>query len=191
MQPDRVAIAAVLFGKGDDVDGLLLDVVTSLTRAGVRLGGLVQLADGGDARRARSVQVVDLRSGARYEIWDPRGQLARGCRLDESGLALAEVSVLASLNTGIELLILNRFGRAESMGRGLMACFAKALGEGVPILTAVRAPFDQEWNRFHGGLATSLPLERRAVLSWTNALIGKDSAAGSSTEPALAVSTYT
>lgn len=173
MWPNRSAIAGIRFVKGADIDGLLLDVASSLRRAGARLGGLLQFADGGDARSASSVKVVDIYSGDRYEIWEPRGHWARGCRLDENGLAHAEAGVLKSLDAGIDLLILNRFGRAESKGRGLIACFVQAMSESVPILTAVREPFDVEWDRFHGGMGTSLPPEPQAVLRWANGALRK------------------
>jgi hypothetical protein len=171
MWPNRSAIAGIQFAKGADIDGLLRDVAGSLTRAKTRLGGLLQFADGGDARRASSVKVVDVYSGDRYEIWEPRGHWARGCRLDENGLAQAEAGVLESLDAGIDLLILNRFGRAESKGRGLIACFVQAMSVGVPILTAVREPFDVEWDRFHGGMGTNLPPEPRAILRWANGVL--------------------
>jgi hypothetical protein len=173
MRPSHSAIAGVGFAKGADIDGLLVDVVSTLVGAGVRLGGLLQLADGGEARRATSVKVVDLHTGDRYEIWEPRGHWARGCRLDETELARAEAAVLKSLDAGIDLIVLNRFGRAESKGRGLVTCFIHAMSVGVPILTAVREPFDAEWDRFHGGLGMTLPPEQHAILGWVDSVLGE------------------
>lgn len=168
MRSDRTAIGAARFAKGADIDGLLADVTASLTRSGVRLGGVLQNSDNRNSRRATSVEVVDLYSGEHYDIWEPRGHWARGCRLDENGLAEAEARILQSLDAGIDMLILNRFGRAESKGRGLIGCFVQAMAQGVPILTAVREPFDVAWDEFHAGLGTILTPNLRAILRWAH-----------------------
>lgn len=166
MSPDTSAIAAIHFVKGADIDLLLRDIAIAVGRPGVRIGGLIQVATGGLAMQAISVKVVDLYTGRHYEIWEPRGRWAKGCRLDENGLAAAETAVLRSIDAGIDLLLLNRFGRAESKGRGLINCFSEALSQGVPILTAVREPFDVAWAEFHGGLAARLPMEAVAAIEW-------------------------
>ena len=172
MPADASAVAAIRFSKGMDIDRLLSEIATAAGRAGIRFGGLFQVATGGLALQATSVKVVDLFTGDRYEIWEPRGRWAKGCRLDEDGLAAAEAAVLRSIDAGIDLLLLNRFGRAESKGRGLVNCFSKALEQGVPILTAVREPFDVAWAEFHGGLAASLSPETDAALEWVRIVSG-------------------
>ncbi len=166
MPADASAIAAIHFEKGADIDLLLQDIATTVARVGVRLGGLVQVATGGLAMQATSVEVIDLFTGTRYRIWEPRGRWAKGCRLDEDGLAAAETAVLRSIDAGIDLLLVNRFGRAESKGRGLINCFSEALSQDVPILTAVREPFDVAWAEFHGGLAAKLPMQAHAAIEW-------------------------
>ena len=166
MPADTNPIAAIHFAKGADIDRLLQDLAATLGRQGLRLGGLVQVAKGGLAMQATSVEVVDVFTGDHFEIWEPRGRWAKGCRLDENGLAAAETAVLRSIDAGIDLLLLNRFGRAESKGRGLINCFSEAMVQGVPILTAVREPFDVAWTEFHGGLAAELPMEVNAAIEW-------------------------
>ena len=185
MNAETNTIAAIHFTKGADIDELLLDIATTLAGTGVRIGGLVQLATGGLALQATSVEVIDLFSDGRYQIWEPRGRWAKGCRLDEDGLAAAETAVIRSIHAGIDLLLLNRFGRAESKGRGLIKCFSEGLAEGVPIITAVREPFDAAWTAFHGGLATALPMETGAVIDWLAQVTGKRDVAVSSRQPGI------
>jgi len=172
MPADTNALAAIEFAKSMDIDRLLLQIATTIGRDGTRLGGLVQVTTGGLGMQATAVEVLDLATGDRFQIWEPRGQWAKGCRLDESGLAAAEAAVLRSIDAGIDLLLLNRFGRAESKGRGLINCFCRALEQGVPILTAVREPFDAAWAEFHGGLATLLPPEVDIALEWARNATG-------------------
>jgi hypothetical protein len=167
-------IAAIRFAKGMDIDRLLIEVARSLSCAGLRLGGLVQVCSAAhEARLSASVHVVDLFTGDRFDIWEPRGRDARGCRLDEGRLAVAEAAVMRSIDAGLDLLVLNRFGRAESLGRGLLACFIKAVTEDIPVLTAVREPFDRAWADFHGGLAETLPPRVEAVDVWAGCLPGR------------------
>ena len=74
---------------------------------------------------------------------------------------------MTALADGLDLIVINRFGRAESQGRGLIGCFSAAIEAGVPVLTAVRAPYDEAWRLFHGGLGQELPAEMAAVTSWS------------------------
>ena len=55
---------------------------------------------------------------------------------------------------------MNRFGRAESLGGGLLTSLTSAVAAEVPVLTAVRAPYDVTWAQFHGGLGCELHLNR-------------------------------
>jgi hypothetical protein len=73
---------------------------------------------------------------------------------------------MAALVEDVDLLIINRFGRAESLGRGLLGCFSAAIEAGVAVLTAVRPPYDQAWYAFHGGCAHDLLPEMREIIDW-------------------------
>jgi hypothetical protein len=110
--------------------------------------------------------VVDLRSGNVFDIWDRRGKGARGCRLDENALLDADPVLRAAIADRVDLVVVNRFGRAESLGRGLINIFAAAIEAGIPVLTAVRPPYDAAWRAFHGGLGCELPPEPGAIVSW-------------------------
>ena len=74
---------------------------------------------------------------------------------------------MAAVADRVDLIVINRFGRAESLGRGLGACFMAAMEAGVPVLTAVRAPYDDAWRDFHGGLGEDLPADVSAVVNWS------------------------
>lgn len=166
MPHSGTTLAAIHYERGVDVDQLLLQACASLRSRGLRLGGMIQRSSGDRDQCATSVHVVDLRSGEAFDIWESRGAYARGCRLDERGLMDAEAAILAAIAEGIDLLVLNRFGRAESLGRGLLGCFAAAMAADVRILTAVRTPYLEAWAAFHGGLARNLPAETQAIVDW-------------------------
>jgi hypothetical protein len=163
----RSALAAIHCERGLDVDALLLASCAAVRSQGLLPGGVIQRASGDGGDCATSVHVVDLRSAAAFDIWEARGACASGCRLDERGLVDAEATIMAALAEGIDLLVINRFGRAESLGRGLTGCIAAAIDAGVPVLTAVRAPYEEAWRAFHGGLGEELPADDgQAVIGW-------------------------
>ena len=62
--------------------------------------------------------------------------------------------------------MLNRFGKAEAEGHGLRSVFARAIDAGIPVLTAVRAPYGEAWAQFHGGLAVDLSTDIECTLDW-------------------------
>lgn len=161
------SLAAVIYERGFDVDGLLLASCKQLRSIGFRIGGVIQRSTGRSGQCVTSVHVVDVSSGNVFDIWENRGACASGCRLDGQGLIDAEPGILAAIADGVDLLVINRFGRAESLGRGLIDCFAAALEAGIPVLTAVRAPYEEAWNAFHGGLAQSLRPGLANVINWS------------------------
>ena len=159
-------LAAIHYQRGFDIDELLSRSCAQLRSIGVHIGGVLQQSSGDQGQCASSVHVTDLRSGRTFNIWEDRGACAVGCRLDERGLVDAEPTLMAALADGVDLLIINRFGRAESLGRGLLGCFSAAIEAGVAVLTAVRPPYDQAWYAFHGGCAHDLAPEMQEIIDW-------------------------
>ena len=159
-------IAAIHYPRRFDIDRLLVEACTDLSQRGLKLGGLLQVSTGEPGGCATSVRTFDLRTGDEFNIWEERGMCAEGCRLDERGLAAASGAIDAAIADSADLIVFNRFGRAESLGRGLRERFAAALEAKIPVLTAVRAPYDEAWAQFHGGLGTDLANEPAAIRKW-------------------------
>ena len=166
-------LGAIVYERNFPIDALLLCVSGELRARGMRLGGVIQRSSGEPGQCAASVHVVDLRSGAAFDIWEARGACARGCRLDERGLVSAEPVLLAAIAERVDLLVINRFGRAESLGRGLTGCFAAAIENGIPVVTAVRAPYDDAWREFRGGLGRDLCPEPAQAVVWALRAAGR------------------
>jgi hypothetical protein len=165
---ESVGLAAINYPRGFDIDRLFVDVCAELARRKMRLGGLLQVSTGARGGNcAASVHVVDLGTQQTFDIWHDRGQCASGCRLDEGGLAAAEGVLEAAIAERVDLLLINRFGRAESLGRGLRGSFEAAIAAGVPVLTAVRAPYDEAWRSFHGRLGQELVSDLDSVVAWS------------------------
>jgi hypothetical protein len=157
-------LAAVTYPAGFRIDEFLAAVAHRLRTEGVRLAGAIQ-ENAGNAACA-TMTLVDLGSRGRFSISQDLGPAALGCRLDPRGLAEAESPLAATIGDGADLVILNKFGKAEADGGGLRNTFVRAIEIEVPVLTAVRPPYTDAWTRFHGGLAVALPPDVETVLAW-------------------------
>lgn len=159
-------IAAIRYAAGIAVDDLMQDIIEQLATEGVHLGGLIQQAhtDGGDCCAA--VQLCDLHDGTRITISQDLGSNSKGCRLDPAALAGVAIRIEDSLEDDVDILVLNRFGKAEADGQGLRSAIQKAVASGIPVLMAVKDEHVEAWARFHGGLGVALPADFFAILDW-------------------------
>jgi len=162
---DSVRLAAVIYQTGFQIDDFLTRVADLLRADHVGVGGVLQEnARGADFCSAMTV--VDLASQSRFPISQALGSQAQGCRLDARGLADMAALIERTPTRDIELLILNKFGKAEAEGGGLRSAFERAIESGIPVVTAVRPPYTEAWSHFHGRLAVDLAPDLDAVLAW-------------------------
>jgi len=159
-------LAAVRYDVGLDINRLLADVAADLRGKGLDIGGVLQEAEPDSDPRCLQLNVVDIRTGKAARITQERGRDAHGCKLDPRGLADISHCVTDAIKAGVDLIIINKFGRAESEGSGLLSCFAEAVTAGIPVLTTVREPYVDAWREFHGGLAVDLSATRQAIVEW-------------------------
>lgn len=161
-----IRLAAIVYEAGFPIDDFVGRTVKLLRAEHIRLGGALQEnAPDGDGR-CSAMTLVDLSSHRRFGISQDLGSQAEGCRLDAQGIAEFVALLDRSPDQGVELMVLNRFGRAEAEGGGLRTAFARAMEAGIPVLTAVRPPHIEAWSQFHGRLATDLPADMGSVLAW-------------------------
>ncbi len=169
-------LAAVHYESRFPIDDLIAATAASLLEGSGRIGGVIQENDSAlrdDGSCCQTMRLLDLRTRERFMISQELGPSARGCRLDPRGLAEVETRLQTAIDAGLDLLILNKFGRAEAEGRGLRTVLSQAMEAGIPVLTAVRAPYDNGWSDFHGGLATRLEPRLDEVLCWCARALGR------------------
>jgi nucleoside-triphosphatase THEP1 len=163
-------LAAIPYDRGFPIDRFMADLARRLRGRGLRLAGVVQ-HNGGDCDGAcEAMSLEDLASGARFAISETRGAGASGCRLDATGLAAAGGALAEALAGGVDLVIVNKFGRQELLGRGLRQEIVAALLAGLPLLIAVRRDVLPAWRDFAGDDWVELPAEADAVETWATAL---------------------
>lgn len=169
-------LAAVHFGKDEFVDRVLMEAVTALKNEGVRVGGFVQ-HDTPDPVACCSIShVEDVMTGSWHRITQALGAGSKGCRLDPHALADMAGKLLATLDEGVDMVVLNRFGKGESDGQGFRAVIEKALDQGVPVLIAVRDTYKADWEAFCGDMAAALPMDADEVARWGRAALAESTA---------------
>jgi nucleoside-triphosphatase THEP1 len=152
-------------GRGD-TDLVLEQLAADLTARGLRCCGTVQI----NSERADSgpcdMDVRVLPDGAVLRISQDLGPQARGCRLDPAALETAVAMVAATLSSGADLLIVNKFGKHEAEGRGFRNVIAEAVAMDIPVLVGLNALNRLAFESFAEGLAVQLPSDPAALTAW-------------------------
>ncbi len=167
-------LAAIVFPSKFPINGLLKDVCRTLAQQGHDLAGVLQSVSDTAGQTNKNVSLTSLRSGWETPVLQERGQYASGCRLDPQAITDVAGHVTADLARGADLLVINRFGRAESEGYGLRQVLEQAVSSGIPVLLAVREDYVPALEDFAGELGELLPPDRKAVLEWSEAVFGAE-----------------
>lgn len=147
-------------------DALLRSTADRLARNGVRLAGVLQLNTNRVDRTRCDMDLVDLTCGDVVRISEDRGAGARGCRMDAGALAEATAKVVRHVHRGVDLVILNKFGKAEAEGRGMRDVAAAALEAGVPLIVGVSDEYIPAFNIFAGDLAFLIESDEYELNNW-------------------------
>jgi nucleoside-triphosphatase THEP1 len=147
-------------------DALLAQCAASLVASGSRLGGVVQSNAPRPGRRRCDMYVKDLLGGEEIKISLDRGDEARGCRLDPDAFARIDGWIERAVREGVDLLIVNKFGKEEASGRGLRAVLAEALIAEAPLLIGVAPANLRHFLTFVGGSAVRLEPDIGAMTAW-------------------------
>lgn len=138
-------------------DRILAEAAQLLANRGVRLAGAVQFnIDHGPDRDCD----MDLRilgdDGPEIRISQSLGSCSQGCRLDTDALMQAAGRIVAVLDRGADLVILNKFGKQECRGGGFREVIARALHDDIPVLLYVPPQMLADFHAFAGDLAQSV-----------------------------------
>lgn len=162
----KIRLAAIRHSGGKQIDSLIGSLAHQLRDDGVRVGGAIQA----NVVRAQAchcdMELEELTSGRIISISQQLGVESRGCRLNDRALEQVVALVDASLRDGLEILILNKFGKQEADGRGLRNTIAQAAAEGIPVLVGLNEAHAAAWHQFCGGEGTILEADRAAITRW-------------------------
>lgn len=102
----------------------------------------------------------NLQTGVRVQISEDRGPQAQGCALDPHALLGAMADARERLGESVDVLLLNKFGKAEGEGSGFRSLIADAVSAAIPVVIGVPRRNLENWRAFAGELAVEIDLDR-------------------------------
>jgi len=112
-----------------------------------------------------------LPRGPTIRISQYLGRASESCRLDPQALETAAALTDVQLATGADLLLINKFGKLESKGRGFRTTIADALLRDVPVLVGLNRLNEAAFMDFTEGRATNLPPDLATLENWACRLL--------------------
>jgi hypothetical protein len=162
------ALVAIVYANEAYPQSLFEGIVEDCRRRGLRVAGVLQHPVCPDAAGHCDVALEELTTGLRTDLFEDRGRGASGCRLDEAALAEVNAQVARSLDAGPNLLILNKFGKVEAEGRGLLDLVAMAIDRGISVVIGVPIRNLKPWRDFAGGMSVEFTSDPSEVADWLN-----------------------
>jgi hypothetical protein len=159
-------LAALVYGKPDEPDPKLREFVQDLMVRGYRVVGLIQtrLGDG-------SAAVTVLPTGKTISFAQTLGAVPNSSSLGSCDLAVAAARIDALIDSGVDLVIINRFGKLEAEGAGLVDEIARAVSFDIPVVVAVPEFRFSEWLSFCRGMGVKLSCRNGSLQSWWDVMI--------------------
>ena len=150
-------------GGGDGAHDLMRRIAAQLSAEGVMVRGAIQTntPTGADCHCDMVLEVLGD-DGPDVTISQDLGRESTGCRLDAGALEGAAQRVLDTLPAA-QMVLLNKFGKQEIMGRGMVAVIAAAMERDLPVLISVAPQQQAEFLAFAGDLAVQLAPEDAAA----------------------------
>lgn len=159
-------LAAILAAKDVPVDQLLAGAAHRARQTGLRVAGFLQHRETGGEECCRDIEIEHIGTGVTQIISQSLGSGSKGCRLDPAALADVAGALLAEIDDGADMLILNRFGKGETEGHGFRSIIETAYARQIPVLTVVRETYVEGWNDFAGDCGVLLAPDSKTVLGW-------------------------
>lgn len=170
---DDVYLGAIRYEQGFDVDQVLRIASKELTERGFVIAGVVQRNSTSRNGCSDQMELIELGTQKVVRISQNLGFHAQGCRLDQQRLADVSGIISSSISAGSDFVFINKFGKAEAEGYGLLSCIGDAIKAGIPVLTAVRSPYIEAWQNFQGGLASELSPVPNDIIKWCVSVLKK------------------
>ena len=153
----------VTIAQKGQADAVLADLAADLIAAGYPVVGMVRecMPDERDCE----MHLRLLPSGGITSISQPLGPGSDACMLDAGALELAVEATARAIAAAPEgaVLILNKFGKQEAMGRGCRPLIGQGLAAGMHVLISVPPESRGAFDEFAGDMAQELPPEPAAL----------------------------
>jgi hypothetical protein len=159
-------VGAVPYDANVPVDAILADAIRCIRARGITVGGLLQRTGDRLSNGRLSIWLDDVGTGETLRLDQPRGPGAKDCIVDPDALARATGLLRQAIGAAPRLIVINRFGYAESEGKGMRAEIVDAVVSGAVVLIPVRSSRLAGLEAFLGGPATMLEPSPTAIADW-------------------------
>lgn len=176
--PQAPCVAAIVYADNAYPGPALEALVRWCRDRGLTLAGVLQHQVCTAPDRRCEMVLEDLITGHRTAIFEDRGSGAAGCRLDEGALAEATARIEGNLGASVDLLVLNKFGKAECGGGGLVDLMASAMDRGIPSVIGVPRSNLEAWRNFAGDFAVELSSDIAEIGHWLETLRARRATGG-------------
>lgn len=170
LPPAALSLAAIVYADNAYPDAAFAALVGRCRGLGLSLAGVLQHRVSEAPDRRCDVLLEDLSTGHRTSIFEDRGAGAAGCRLDEAALGDAAARIEASIEQGPDLLVLNKFGKAECSGGGLLDLIARAMDRQITVVIGVPKSNLHAWRDFAGDFSVELSDDIGEIEKWAGGL---------------------
>lgn len=137
---------------------------------GFLVRGLIQRNSALPESCACTKTLVDLENGEVFRISQDLGAGSTCCSVDTQAVAEAASVLRRAMASETDLLVVNKFGKLESQGGGMIDEMLAAVSCGIPLLTSVETPLLGLWREITGGLAEELSPGCGALMRWWDAV---------------------
>lgn len=163
-------LAAIVYADNAYPDAAFAALVKKGRGLGLSLAGVLQHRVSEAPDRRCDVLLEDLGTGHRTSIFEDRGAGAAGCRLDEAALSAAAARIEGNMDDNPDLLVLNKFGKAECSGGGLLDLIASAMDRRITVVIGVPKSNLQAWRDFAGEFSVELSEDIGEIEKWAESL---------------------
>lgn len=154
-------IAYLKFEGSENPNQALADLAQDLLDAGWRVIGTTQTNIPRQDTHKCDMDVRLLPEGAVIRISQNLGPKSRGCQLDPDALEQAVNETMARMDRA-DILIINKFGKHEALGRGFRQAIADAMAKDIPVLVGTNALNLDAFLEFSEGVAQGLSTDELA-----------------------------
>ena len=169
-----VLLAAILHAGDQKGDRLISAIADNLKSQGYCVGGVVQTNIMQPGQCRCDMVLEELTTGQAIPISQNLGSHSRSCRLDSAALEHIVGLVETSIHNGLDILILNKFGKQEVEGKGLRNAIAIAVDANIPVAVGLNRANVEAWNKFSGGEGQLLQASTTDVEHWLRCTLQMD-----------------
>jgi len=165
-------VAAIVYGREDDPDCILQEFVADLKQSGFRLTGLIQ-CNRVLGSTVSHVSLMMLPEEGVIRLGHNIDGCQDSCGLAANALIEAARNIALAIDRGVDLFVVNRFGKMEVEGRGLVDEICRAVVADIPVLATVPEQHFTTWTRFSRGMSVKLQCSRKQLDGWWRAVCGR------------------